>query len=91
MYIVNTIFNEPEKGVIIMWWGTVGNGCGMPFGMLVMPLFFLIVVGILFYSFNRRINVFENHQFGNTSGRDEILNELREIKEEIRELKKEKE
>jgi len=63
----------------------------MPFGMLMMPLFFLIVVGILFYSFNRRINVFENHQFANTSGRDEILNELREIKEEIRELKKEKE
>lgn len=73
-----------------MWWGTVGNGCGMPFGMMIMPIFFLIVMGILFYTFNRRINSFENHQFGDYSKKDEILKEIKELKEEIRELKKEK-
>lgn len=69
-----------------MWWGTAG--CGMPFGMFMMPLFFLIIIGILFYTFNRRINVFENHRSGSFSDRDEILKELRDIKEEIRDLKK---
>ena len=71
-----------------MWWGAAANGCGMPFGMFMMPLFFLIVVVILFYTFNRRMNVFENHRSGSFSDKDDILKELREIKEELRDLKK---
>ena len=71
-----------------MWWGTAGNGCGMPFGMFMMPLFFLIIMGILFYTFNRRMNVFENHRSGSFSNSDDILRELREIKKELRDLKK---
>ena len=71
-----------------MWWGTAGNGCGMPFGMFMMPLFFLIIMGILFYTFNRRMNVFENHRSGSFSNSDDILSALREIKEELRDLKK---
>ena len=71
-----------------MWWGTAGNGCGMPFGMFMMPLFFLIIMGILFYTFNRGMNVFENHRSGSFSDKDDILKELREIKEELRDLKK---
>ena len=71
-----------------MWWGTAGNGCVMPFGMFMMPLFFLVIVVILFYAFRHRKNDFENHgpvSFGNS---DDILKELREIKEELRDLKK---
>ena len=71
-----------------MWWGTAGNGCGMPFGMFMMPMFFLIIMGILFYTFNRRMNVFENHRSGSFSNSDDILRELREIKKELRDLKK---
>ena len=71
-----------------MWWGTAGNGCGMPFGMFMMPMFFLIIMGILFYTFNRRMNVFESHRSGSFSNSDDILRELREIKEELRDLKK---
>ena len=71
-----------------MWWGTAGNGCGMPFWMFMMPMFFLIIMGILFYTFNRRMNVFENHRSGSFSNSDDILRELREIKEELRDLKK---
>ena len=71
-----------------MWWGTAGNGCGMPFGMFMMPMFFLIIMGILFYTFNRRMNVFENHRSGSFSNSDDILREVREIKEELRDLKK---
>lgn len=71
-----------------MWWGTAANGCGMPFGMFMMPMFFLIIMGILFYTFNRRMNVFENHRPGSFSNSDDILRELREIKEELRDLKK---
>ena len=71
-----------------MWWGTAANGCGMPFGMFMMPLFFLIIMGFLFYTFNRRMNVFENHRSGSFSNSDDILRELREIKEELRDLKK---
>ena len=71
-----------------MWWGTAANGCGMPFGMFMMPMFFLIIMGILFYTVNRRMNVFENHRSGSFSNSDDILRELREIKEELRDLKK---
>ena len=71
-----------------MWWGAAANGCGMPFGMFMMPMFFLIIMGILFYTFNRRMNVFENHRSGSFSNSDDILRELREIKEELRDLKK---
>lgn len=53
-----------------------------------MPLFFLIIMGILFYTFNRRMNVFESHRPGSFSDKDDILKELREIKEELRDLKK---
>ena len=60
----------------------------MPFGMFMMPMFFLIIMGILFYTFNRRMNVFENHRSGSFSNSDDILRELREIKEELRDLKK---
>ena len=71
-----------------MWWGAAAKGCGMPFGMFMMPMFFLIIMGILFYTFNRRMNVFENHRSGSFSNSDDILRELREIKEELRDLKK---
>ena len=77
-----------------MWWGTVGSGCGMPFGMLMMPMLFLIIIAILFYTFSRRISLLENHQFsdyGGKDGKDEILKQIQELKEEIHELKKEKE
>jgi len=73
-----------------MWWGTAGNGYGMPYGMFMMPLFFLIIIAVLFYSFNRRNNSsYEDRRF--SDGKDEILKELQELKEEVRELKKEKE
>ena len=71
-----------------MWWGTAANGCGMPFGMFMMPLFFLIIMGILFYAFSHRKNEFESHRSGSFSDKDDILRELREIKEELRDLKK---
>lgn len=71
-----------------MWWGTAANGCGMPFGMFMMPMFFLTILGFVLYSFNRRINAFEGHRSGSFSEKDEILRELREIKEELRDIKK---
>ena len=71
-----------------MWWGTAANGCGMPFGMFMMPLFFLIIVVILFYAFSHRKNEFEGHRPGSFSDKDDILRELREIKKELRDLKK---
>ena len=71
-----------------MWWGTAANGCGMPLGMFMMPIFFLVIMGFLFYSFSRRISTVENCRQGSFSDRDEILRELREIKEELRDLKK---
>ena len=71
-----------------MWWGTAANGCGMPFGMFMMPMFFLVIMGFLFYSFSRRINALENHRSGSFSDKDDILKELREIKEELHDLKK---
>ena len=74
-----------------MWWGAAGNGYHMPYGMFMMPLFFLIMIVVLVYFFNRRNNTYENHQFTNHSGNDDILRELRELKDEIRALKKEKE
>lgn len=74
-----------------MWWRTFGNGCGMPFGVFMMPLFFLIMIVVLVYFFNRRNNTYENHQFTNHSGKDDILRELQELKDEVRALKKEKE
>jgi len=60
----------------------------MPFGMFMMPLFFLIIVVILFYAFSHRKNEFESHRSGSFSDKDDILKELREIKEELRDLKK---
>jgi uncharacterized membrane protein len=72
-----------------MWWGTAVNGCGMPFGMFMMPMFFLIILVFVLYSFNRRMNAFEDHQSGSCHNRDDIiLSELREIKEELRDIKK---
>ena len=71
-----------------MWWGAAAKGCGMPFGMFMMPMLFLIIMGFLFYSLSRRNNTLENHRPSSFSDKDEILRELREIKDELRDLKK---
>lgn len=74
-----------------MWWGTIGNECGMPFaGMFMMPIFFFAMIGLIFYFFTRRVSTADSHQFCSASRRDEMLGELEDLKKEIKELKKDK-
>ena len=74
-----------------MWWGAAGNGYHMPFGMFMMPMFFLILAVIAIYFFNRNNRSHDGHRSSYYENKDEVLKEIQELKKEIRELKKEKE
>jgi|GEM_PF-755421 len=75
----------------MMWWGNMWFGrCGMPFGMIMMPLLLLICIGIIFYSFNRRLNIYEKQEHGSSENYYEILEEVKKLRKEVEELKKEK-
>ena len=75
-----------EERMIRMMWGWYG----MPFGMLIIPVLLFICIGIIFYSFNQRLNLYESQERGESVSNQDILRELRKLREEIEELKKEK-
>ncbi|WP_156784632.1 hypothetical protein [Thermosinus carboxydivorans] len=76
-----------------MWWGhPMWGGWGMPLGMFLFSVFFLVCLGFMFYFFSRG-----GFPFGH--GRDqvhsdvtnrELLEEVRKLRQEVEELKKEK-
>ena len=70
-------------------WG----GGGMPFGMFLFPMFFLVCIGFMFFFFNRGGLTFGCHSRGqvhNDVTNRELLDEVRKLRQEVEELKKEK-
>jgi len=70
-----------------MWYGP---GWGMPWGMFIFPLFFLICIGFMFYFLSRGSCPFGVHRSSNMDTNKELLEEVRRLRQEIEELRKEK-
>ena len=80
---------EKER-MIFMWWGPSG-GWGMPFVMFIFPFFFIVCMGFMFFFFSRRMCPFgDYHKHRESLDRDELLEEIRKLRREVDELKKEK-
>ena len=71
-------------------WGTPGwGGWGMPFGMVLVPILFLLGTGFLFYFFSRGcfFNGGRGHSNDEVTNR-ELLAEIQKLRQEIDELKR---
>ena len=64
-----------------MWWG-------MPFGMFLFPVFFLICIGCMVYFFSREIPPFGYRNYNDEQTNKELLQEVHKLRQEVEELKK---
>jgi hypothetical protein len=82
-----------DEGMMCMWWGSpMANGWGMPFGMFLFPIFFLVCIGLMFYFFSRGRFPFGccGHRSYNNVTNRELLEEVRKLRQELEVLKQEK-
>ena len=68
-----------------MWGPMWGGGWGMPWGMFFMPFFFLICIGFMFYFFRHGFPFGGGYHIHS----DEQSEELRKLRQEVEELRKE--
>ena len=74
-----------------MWWGyPPGGGWGMPFGMFLFPIFFLIFMGFMFFMFSRGRCPFGSHVYNDAQANKDLLEEVRKLRQELEELKRRK-
>lgn len=71
-----------------MWWcgGPTWAGWGMPFGMFLMPLFFLLAVFLVFRCFSRGFAVCGRSHLSDNP----LADEVRKLRQEVEELRKDK-
>ncbi|SHJ23776.1 hypothetical protein SAMN02745975_01581 [Geosporobacter subterraneus DSM 17957] len=71
-----------------MCWGSYwGTGGGWPFGMFVFPLLLIVFIGLIFFIFSRIGN--NSFQRFNITNNETLSNEVRSLRQEIEELRKE--